>query len=145
MSTAPKGKWGEGRRRPELCFLVTTKFHQNSQIKHTSYLYPNCCSLGSQWQLIDSHWKPSFHSAILLKVKMVVLWIRKAWSLIFIKAYLHSSGRSRGQRTPQELPSSCRGVDRRGWNVDCKEEGFWVMLSPLSEKQWFPWVFRVMN
>jgi len=33
MSAAPKGKWGEGRRRPELCSLVTTKFHQNFKIK----------------------------------------------------------------------------------------------------------------
>lgn len=119
-----KGETGWGREKTWALLPSDNKTPSKlwNQIKYTSCLCSNFCSLELQWQLIDSHWKPSFHSDILLKVKMHVLWIRKAWSWIFIKAYLHGSGRSRGQRTPEELPWPSRGVDRKGWDVDCKEE-----------------------
>lgn len=117
------GKWGEGRRA-ELCSLLIAKLYQKSKIKLNALsfyiqivVHSDCNGNG----LVPAESLHFFYSKVLLKVKMPLM-DQTTWRQILLKAFLHSTGRRRGQRTSEELPWPSRGVDGSWgaeWRVGC--------------------------
>lgn len=103
--------------------------------------FPSIFKLLSTWIAMAMDWSPLKASLLpkgLVKGQNSSLMDQSTWRQILLKEYLHTTGRSRAQRTPEELPWPSRGVERRGWDVDFKEEGYLSHTQPSVRKTVFP-------